>query len=287
MGEKRIRRPMYAKEDMGRLVRWFFGYPLIFIIYLVLSLLLPRSTTGMRMTLGLNIISYAILLMSAALVISRFLKFPIRKMVNQNQSFCSRNLMTGFVSTFVLGAGTTFIWMAISPQNFSYTLGRHWPVDFLLAFVLVVLAALLEEILCRSYIAYFVNDTMAETPKQKIIYCLVSAVIFTIFHFQNPEITGKQAIYAMMFYFVMGFALMAVTLRTKGIEAALGIHIANNLVSAWLFTYDNSALATNAVFTQHDSIGPLVVLQSVFCVAVSVFIVIRFSPKETQLKNGK
>ena len=283
MGEKRIRKPMYAKEDMGRLVRWFFGYPLIFIIYLVLSLLLPRSTTGMRMTLGLNIISYAIFLMSAALVISRFLKFPLRKLVNQNQTFCYRNLMTGFVSTFILGAGTTFIHMAIRPQDFTYSLGRLWPVDFLLAFVLVVLAALLEEVLCRSYIAYFVNDAMAEKPRQKIIYCLVSALVFTIFHFQNPEIVGKQAIYAMMFYFVMGFALMAVTLKTKGIEAALGIHIANNLVSAWLFTYDNAALATNAVFTQHNNIGPMMVIQSVFCIAVSVFLVIRFSPKESQI----
>ena len=283
MGEKRIRKPMYAKEDMGRLVRWFFGYPLIFIIYLVLSLLLPRSTTGMRMTLGLNIISYAIFLMSAALVISRFLKFPLRKLVNQNQTFCYRNMMTGFVSTFILGAGTTFIHMAIRPQDFTYSLGRLWPVDFLLAFVLVVLAALLEEVLCRSYIAYFVNDTMAEKPRQKIIYCLVSALVFTVFHFQNPEIVGKQAIYAMMFYFVMGFALMAVTLKTKGIEAALGIHIANNLVSAWLFTYDNAALATNAVFTQHNNIGPMMVIQSVFCIAVSVFLVIRFSPKESQI----
>lgn len=283
MGEKRIRKPMYAKEDMGRLVRWFFGYPLIFIIYLVLSLLLPRSTTGMRMTLGLNIISYAIFLMSAALVISRFLKFPLRKLVNQNQNFCYRNLMTGFVSTLILGAGTTFIHMAIRPQDFTYSLGRLWPVDFLLAFILVVLAALLEEVLCRSYIAYFVNDTMAEKPRQKIIYCLVSALVFTIFHFQNPEIVGKQAIYAMMFYFVMGFALMAVTLKTKGIEAALGIHIANNLVSAWLFTYDNAALATNAVFTQHNNIGPMMVIQSVFCIAVSVFLVIRFSPKESQI----
>lgn len=283
MGEKRIRKPMYAKEDMGRLVRWFFGYPLIFIIYLVLSLLLPRSTTGMRMTLGLNIISYAIFLMSASLVISRFLKFPLSKLVNQSQNFCYRNMMTGFVSTFILGAGTTFIHMAIRPQAFTYSLGRLWPVDFLLAFVLVVLAALLEEVLCRSYIAYFVNDTMAEKPRQKIIYCLVSALVFTIFHFQNPEIVGKQAIYAMMFYFVMGFALMAVTLKTKGIEAALGIHIANNLVSAWLFTYDNAALATNAVFTQHNNIGPMMVIQSVFCIAVSVFLVIRFSPKESQI----
>lgn len=277
MGEKRIRKPMYAKEEMGRLVKWFFGFPLIFIIYLVLSLLMPRTSSGMRMSLFLNIISYTVFLCATAVVVSRFLKFPLRKMINQNQVFSTRNLILGFVPMFVLGAGTTFIWMAIRPENFSYTLAGFWPVDFLLSLILVILAALLEELLCRSYIAYFVNDDMPTKPKSRLIYCFASAIVFTIFHFQNPEISGSQAIYAMVFYFVMGFALMAVTLRTGGIEAALGIHIANNLVNAWLFTYDDAVLATNAVFTQHNSIGPMMVIQSVICVALSVIVVVKSS----------
>ena len=279
MGEKRIRRPMYAKEDMGRLVKWFCGYPLIFIIYLVLSLLMPRVSSGMRMNLGLNILSYLVFLASFALVVSRFLKFPLLKMVSQSQVVSYKNLFLGFIAMFVLGAGTTFIWMALRPQSFSFTLSSGWTLDFLLSLVLVVLAALLEELMCRSYIAYFVNDTMAENPKQKLIYCLSSAIVFTIFHFQNPETSGSQAIYAMVFYFVMGFALMAVTLRTKGIEAALGIHIANNLISAWLFTYDDAVLVTNAVFTHHNNIGPVMIIQSVFCITISCLIVVRFTRK--------
>ena len=270
---------MYAKEDMGRLVKWFFGYPLIFIIYFVLSLLMPRVSSGMRMSLGLNILSYLVFLASFALVVSRFLKFPLLKMINQSQVVSYKNLLLGFIAMFVLGAGTTFIWMALRPQSFSFTLSSGWALDFLLSLVLVVLAALLEELMCRSYIAYFVNDTMAENPKQKLIYCLASAIVFTIFHFQNPETAGSQAIYAMVFYFVMGFALMAVTLRTKGIEAALGIHIANNLISAWLFTYDDAVLVTNAVFTHHNNIGPVMIIQSVFCITISCLAVVRFTRK--------
>lgn len=270
---------MYAKEDMGRLVKWFFGYPLIFIIYLVLSLLMPRSSSGMRMSLVLNILSYLVFLASFALVVSRFLKFPLAKTINQSSVISFRNLILGFITMFILGAGTTFIWMALRPESFSYTLSGSWPLDFLLSFVLIVLAALLEELMCRSYIAYFVNDTMAEPPRQKILYCLASAVVFTIFHFQNPETAGSQAIYAMVFYFVMGFALMAITLRTKGIEAALGIHIANNLVSAWLFTYDDAVLITNAVFTHHNNIGPVMIIQSVLCITISCLVVVRFTRK--------
>jgi len=93
--------------------------------------------------------------------------------------------------------------------------------------------------------------------------------VFTIFHFQNPEVHGPQAIYAMVFYFIMGFALMAVTLKTRGIEAALGIHLANNLVNAWLFTYKDAALITNAVYTHSNNIGPWMLVQTVMCVVLS------------------
>ena len=269
MSEKKIRRPMYAKEGMGRLVKWFFGLPLIFIMYIILSMVMPHGEMGQRLKIVLNIISYLVFIMVTVVVVSRFLKFPFMKMVSESGSINVRPLVVGFASMFVLGAGSTFIWMAISPADFTYTLQSGWPLDFLLAFILVALAAFLEEILCRSYVAYFVSDNMESRPRQKLWYCLASAVVFTIFHFQNPEVQGAQAIYAMVFYFIMGFALMAVTLKTRGIEAALGIHLANNLVNAWLFTYRDAALITNAVYTHSNNIGPWMLVQTVMCVVLS------------------
>ena len=269
MSEKKIRRPMYAKEGMSRLVKWFFGLPLIFIMYIILSMVMPHGEMGQRLKIVLNIISYLVFIMVTVVVVSRFLKFPFMKMVSESGSIKVRPLVVGFASMFVLGAGSTFIWMAISPADFTYTLQSGWPLDFLLAFILVALAAFLEEILCRSYVAYFVSDNMESRPRQKLWYCLASAVVFTIFHFQNPEVQGAQAIYAMVFYFIMGFALMAVTLKTRGIEAALGIHLANNLVNAWLFTYRDAALITNAVYTHSNNIGPWMLVQTVMCVVLS------------------
>ena len=269
MSDRKIRRPMYAKEGMGRLVKWFFGLPLIFIIYIILSLVMPHGQTGMRLKIVLNIISYMVFIMVTVVVVSRFLKFPFRKMISEGGKVRYRMIALGFASMFVLGAGSTFIWMALSPGDFTYTLKSGWPLDFLLAFILVALAAFLEEILCRSYVAYFVKDDMENRGRQKLWYCLASAVVFTIFHFQNPEVQGPQAIYAMVFYFIMGFALMAVTLRTRGIEAAFGIHLANNLVNAWLFTYRDAALITNAVYTHANNIGPWMLVQTVVCVVLS------------------
>ena len=274
MNGKNIRKPIYGREKMGRLVKWFFGLPLIFIIYIILTMVMPHREMGQRMSIFLNIISYAAFIMVTIVVVSRFLKFPFLKMLSGGMTFRARPFGIGFAAMAVAGAGSTFIRMAVSPEDFTYTLRSGWPVDFLLAFVLVALAAFLEEILCRAYVAYFVSDDMETRGKQKLYYCLASAVVFTVFHFQNPEVQGPQAIYAMVFYFIMGFALMAVTLRTGGIEAAVGIHLANNLVNAWLFTYKDAALITNAVWTHSNNIGPAMVVQTVICIVLSCVAVI-------------
>ncbi|MBP5163039.1 MAG: CPBP family intramembrane metalloprotease [Spirochaetales bacterium] len=279
MKDQKIRKPMYAKEGMGRLVKWFFGLPLIFIIYIILSMVMPHGQADQRIRLLFNIISYIVFIAVTIVVVVRFLKFPFMKMISQGMNVRIKPMLIGFCAMFALGAGTTFIWKAVSPGSFTFSLQSGWPLDFLLSFVLVGLAAFLEEILCRSYVAYFVKDDLETRPKQKLYYCLASAVVFTIFHFQNPEVHGSQAVYAMVFYFIMGFALMAVTLRTRGIEAAIGIHLANNLVNAWLFTYKDAALITNAVYTHSNNIGPWMLVQTVFCVVLSSVAVILSSEK--------
>ena len=274
---KNIRKPMYGKEEMGRLLKWFFGLPLIFVIYIVLSMIMPARADGRRMVLILNIISYIVFIMVTVVVVKRFLKFPFGKLIASERQFSGKYLTIGFWSMFVLCLGTSFLWKALEPEKFTYSLQQGWPVDFILSFLLLILAAFLEELLCRAYIAYFVKDDLEKRPRQSLIYCLSSAIVFTILHFQNPEVHGSGAIYAMVFYFIMGFALMAVYLRTGGIEAALGIHIANNLVSAWFFTYGDAALRTNAIFTQTSEIGPLTLLQAVFCTVISTVIVLACS----------
>ncbi|MBR5667996.1 MAG: CPBP family intramembrane metalloprotease [Spirochaetales bacterium] len=269
-----IKKPMYAREEMGRLVKWFFGLPLMFVIHIFFSLFMPRSTDSPRMVFVFNIVSYIVFIAVAIVVITRFLKFSFRKMLSFGRPFSVKNLAIGFSVMLVLCLGTSFLWKALRPDTFEFTLQQGWPVDFALSLALVILAAFLEEILCRAYVAYFVKDELEKRPKQTLFYCLASAALFTILHFQNPEVHGSGAVYAMVFYFIMGFALMAIYLKTGGIEASLGIHIANNLVSAWFFTYGNSVLKTNAIFTQSGEIGPLSLVQAVFCTAVSSVIVL-------------
>ena len=268
----KIKKPIYAREEMSRLVKWFFGLPLIYVAWILVSFIMPTFSTGYRMELLLNIMSYCAFILIALAVIRYFLNFPISKLFGESGHLDFKGLFIGFGAMFVSTLAVSFITMWINPAQFTFTLsGSDWIIDWILALSLVIVAALLEELLMRAYIAYFVKDSMESRPRWVLVYCLASALLFAIAHFSNPEVAGSGAFYAMGFYFMMGFVLMLVTLKTRSIGAALGIHIANNLVNAWFFTYTDAAVKTNALFTQTDNSGPMLLVQAAICLLICVF----------------
>ena len=278
----KIKKPIYAREEMSRLVKWFFGLPLIYVAWVVVSFVMPSFSTGYRMELLLNIMSYCAFILIALAVIKYFLKFPLAKLFSENGRMDFKGLLIGFGVMFVTTLATSFINMWLSPSQFTYTLSSGWVLDWILALGLVIVAAILEELLTRAYIAYFVQDSMETRPRWVLVYCLASGVLFAIAHFSNPEVAGSGAFYAMGFYFMMGFTLMLVTLKTHSIGAAIGIHIANNLVNAWFFSYSDAVVKTNAIFTQTSSAGPLLLVEAAICLLLCVLAL-----KVTNQNNAK
>lgn len=281
-------KPMYQNERMGRLAKWFFGIPLIYTIWRFFSIVMPHYAENPRIEIVLNIISYALFITIAVLVVQRFLNFPAKRMLGEDGKLDWRGFAIGFAVMLGAQLSMNFIAMAVNPQDFKYTLdAQGWILDWTLALVLVVAAAFLEELLTRAYIAHFVNDDMETRPLNMLYYCLASAVVFAIAHFSNPEVAGPGAFYAMAFYFMMGFVLMFVTLRTRSMGAALGIHIANNLVNAWFFTYDNAAVKTNALYTQANNEGPMLLVQAAISLAVCTLAVLYHRPMSQPKESSK
>ena len=282
------RKPMYQKEKMSRLAKWFFGIPLIYTLWRFFSVAMPSYAESPRMAILLNIISYALFIAIALLVVQRFLNFPAKRMLGEDGKLDWRGFVVGFFAMLGVQLAMNFIAMAVNPQDFKYTLdAQGWILDWTLALVLVVAAAFLEELLTRAYIAHFVNDDMETRPLNMLYYCLASAVVFAIAHFSNPEVAGPGAFYAMAFYFMMGFVLMLVTLRTRSMGAALGIHIANNLVNAWFFTYDNAVVKTNALYTQANNEGPMLLVQAAVSLAVCTLAVLYHRPMPLSKESSK
>lgn len=282
------RKPMYPKEKMSRLAKWFFGIPLIYTLWRFFSVAMPSYAESPRMEILLNIISYALFIAIALLVVQRFLNFPAKRMLGEDGKLDWRGFAIGFAVMLGVQLSMNFIAMAVNPQDFKHTLdAQGWILDWTLALVLVVAAAFLEELLTRAYIAHFVNDDMETRPLNMLYYCLASALLFAIAHFSNPEVAGSGAFYAMAFYFMMGFVLMLVTLRTRSMGAALGIHIANNLVNAWFFTYDNAAVKTNALYTQANNEGPMLLVQAAISLAVCTLAVLYHRPMSQPKESSK
>jgi membrane protease YdiL (CAAX protease family) len=83
-------------------------------------------------------------------------------------------------------------------------------------------------------------------PKPVIV--LISGAVFALPHIGNPEAQGHE-LAALAAWFVLGAGWAYVSVRDRGIELALGAHLANNLFAILFVAYDNAALPTSAVVT--------------------------------------
>ena len=69
-----------------------------------------------------------------------------------------------------------------------------------------------------------------------------------LLHGSNPEVDRFGFWVAMPQYILMGLLLGLVAIWDDGLELALGLHLANNVISSLVVTHDASALQTHALF---------------------------------------
>jgi membrane protease YdiL (CAAX protease family) len=67
-------------------------------------------------------------------------------------------------------------------------------------------------------------------------------------HLGNPEIDNFGTWVALPQYVFMGLFLGYITLKDHGLELAIGVHAANNIISGITYTSDATALQTHALF---------------------------------------
>lgn len=77
---------------------------------------------------------------------------------------------------------------------------------------------------------------------------IITSVLFGLMHASNPEAKAHGLLIMMPYYIFFGAFLGILTLLDEGVELAMGIHCANNLVSSLLITSKNSVLQTDAIF---------------------------------------
>ena len=107
---------------------------------------------------------------------------------------------------------------------------------------------------------------------------VITSAAFAALHLGNPEVLegtkDTHLLIVMSGYFFFGFFACVLTYIDGGLEAAIGMHAANNIFAASIVGYESSALPTPTVFrvglnTQIDSITTIIAL-SLVCLIMFV-----------------
>jgi membrane protease YdiL (CAAX protease family) len=166
----------------------------------------------------------------------------------------------------ILAEAVTY-YMNPSAYTFSFSFYRFIPLLLIALFLLPVQTSF-EEIFFRGYIM----QGLGFWSNSKLVAILISSVLFSLMHGMNPEVS-EFGFWTMMFYYISaGLFLALITVMDDGLELALGVHAATNMLGATLVTYSGSVLQTDALFEAKE-IKPWLMILFFYISAVVFYLI--------------
>lgn len=238
------------------------GIAIIFsIIFLIKFVPLANSediNTALTALIGLSPLSYMLMLLSFPAVLIGL--YMVQKFIHHRTILSLHTIAHSFRWTRTLQAmGITFIVYGIftaishlsgfSPLAFVFDPSRFFAFA-LVSLLFIPLQSATEEILIRGYM----NQGLVSVLKNKWVAFTLSSLAFMSLHLANPEASSAASespgifILTMSSYFLFGFLLSVMVDFEGGLEAAIGVHAANNLFAAIFVNYENSVLPTPSMF---------------------------------------
>jgi membrane protease YdiL (CAAX protease family) len=140
----------------------------------------------------------------------------------------------------------------------------------LITLLFVPLQSASEEIMLRGY----ANQWFARyIPSRWVVYFITSA-LFASLHLANPEAADGDLGPYMLAIFSLGFVACVLTHYTNGLEAAMGLHIFNNLFVFTVISFDVSETPSTYLFSLgeiefgYSDVALEVIIQLVFIAAL-------------------
>jgi len=190
-----------------------------------------------------------------------------------------RSLFLSALIWFVLSAlGDVVMAVFFTPGNYKFSFQLdNFLIFALLSIILIPIQSSTEELVFRGYLM----QGFSLLAKRPWIPLVLSSAIFASLHSSNPEVASYGLGIMLLYYFSMGFLLGWITLQTAGLEAALGIHAANNIYASLFVTFPSSALQTPALFTM-TAFNPVLSLIIFYISAVIYLYLFRALSQKTQ-----
>ena len=170
----------------------------------------------------------------------------LMSLLHPGGGFSWGKLWTSALIWFVLaGASDLVLWLT-NPSNytFSFNPGAFFPF-MLLVLLLVPIQTSTEELVVRGYLTQWVG----RYSRSIWLPLILPSLLFMLLHGLNPEVTAYGSLLTLPLYLSTGLLLGWVTLKSGGLEMALGLHAANNIYATLMVTFPNTALPSPALFT--------------------------------------
>ena len=152
---------------------------------------------------------------------------------------------SGFFSAlFILSAGALIL---LAAGNLHFIDFDFYPEDLMLYVLVMLLVAFTEELVIRGYI---LNNLLDSFPKW--IALLISATLFALFHFLNPEFNWLS----LVGIFVGGLLIGLNYIYTKNLWFGIFFHFAWNYFQGPVFGFKVSGLETDSMLVQNIK-GPV------------------------------
>lgn len=204
----------------------------------------PSSAGTLPAYLALNA-PFVLLFAGLWLVVRRVHHRPLQSLVTSQARVDRGRLLQGFLRWAVLLGIASVLGALVAPDGLRLTFD---PGRFLLflpvVLVLTTLQASVEELFFRGHL---LQGTGLLTRRRWALVA-VTAVLFAAPHLGNREL-ASGFLPLTLYYLAFGVFLGVVTVWDNRLELAIGVHVANNLFGALLFTFEGSSLQTPAIFT--------------------------------------
>lgn len=197
-----------------------------------------------NLTLLLFLIPSLISFFGFLFVIKYIHKQTLQSVTTVRKQIDVKRIIFGFVFWGVLSVLIFGISLILSPENYKWNFElQPFLTMFIIASLLIPFQSALEEWIFRGYLM----QGFATMTRSRILSLFLTSIIFGSLHILNPEI-DKLGYGLLAYYIGSGLFFGIVALMDEGIELAIGIHVANNLVTAILVTANWTAFQTASLY---------------------------------------
>ncbi len=220
-------------------------FPFAFIVEGNMDIMTYQPITLLWLTMLPFAIALAVLLFSVHFIHRLSLKtfFSRRDRFHWKTFFISALLWAGLATISDIGLSI------FQPGNYQFSFDAAAFLPFLVVSLLLIPIQITAE---ESFFRGYLQPAFKRVVKWSWLAILLQAILFGLLHGANTEVSMYGILTTMPFYIGIGILLGLITYRFNGLEAALGLHLANNLYASTAVTFAGSSIESPALFVIKD-----------------------------------